>query len=61
MHTGVIQCITRTLEVEQEVILKIEESTDILHEVIKDTNITTIIIEETVTGVKVMIEIEVDH
>ena len=34
---------------------------DIIHEVFKDTDITAIITEETVTLVKVTIEIEVDH
>ena len=61
MHTGVIQYITRMLEVGQEVILTIEEAMDTIHEVIKDTEITTIVIEGTVTEIRVMIEIEVGH
>ena len=61
MHTEVIQCITRTLGVGQEVILTIEEAMDTICKVIKDTEITTITIEGTVTEVRVMIEIEVGH
>ena len=52
IHTGVIQYITRTLGVEQEVILTIEEAMDIICEVIKDTEIITIVIEGMVTDVK---------
>ena len=61
MHTGVIQYITRTLGVGHEVILTIKEAMDTICEVIKDTEITTIIIEGMVTEVSVTIEIEVGH
>ena len=61
MHTRVIQYITRTLGVGQEVIVTIEEAMDTIHKVIKDTEITTIVIEGTVTEVIVTIEIEVGH
>ena len=61
MYTGVIQHITRTLGVGQEVILTIEEAMDTIHGVIKDKEITTIVIEGTVTEVRVTIEIEVGH
>ena len=60
MHTGVIQYITITLGVGQEVILTIEEAMDTIHEVIKDTEIITIVIRGMVTEVRV-IEIEVGH
>ena len=61
MHTGVIQYKTRTLGVGQEVIVTIEEAMDIICEVIKDTEIITIVIERMVTEVRVMIETEVGH
>ena len=61
MHIGVVQCITRTLGIEQEVILITEEAMDIIHEVIKYADITTIITEKMVTEVKVIIEREVVH
>ena len=61
MHTGVIQYITRMLGVGQEVILTIEEAMDTIREVIKDKEITTIVIEGKVTEIRVMIEIEVGH
>ena len=61
MHTRVIQDITRTLGVGQEVILTIEEAVDIIHKVIKDTEIITIFIEGMPTEIRVMIEIEVGH
>ena len=61
MHTGVIQYITRTFRLKQEVILTIDEAMDIICEVIKDTEIITIVIEGMVTEVRVMIEIEVGH
>ena len=61
MHTGVIQYITTTSGVGQEVILTIEEAMDIICEVIKDTEIITIVIEGMVTEVRVTIEIEVGH
>ena len=60
MYTGFVQHITRTLGVEQEVILTTEEAMDTIQEAIKDTEITTII-EGMVTEVRVMIEIEVGH
>ena len=61
MHTGVIQYLTRTLGVGHEVISTKEEAMDTICKVIKDTEITTIVIEGMVTEVRVMIEIEVGH
>ena len=61
MHTGVFLCITRTLGTEQEVILIIEEATDIICKLIRDIEISTTIAEGTVIEVKVTTEIEVGH
>ena len=61
MHTGVILYIIRTLGVGQEVILTIEEAMNIIHKVIKDTEIITTAIEGTVAEVRVTIEIEAGH
>ena len=41
--------------------LTLEEAMDTIREVIKDTEITTIIIEGTVTEVRVMLKTEVGH
>ena len=59
MHTGVVLCITRTLET--EVILIIEEAMDIICKVIRDIEIITTITEGIIIEVKVMAEIEVGH
>ena len=61
MHIGDIQCITKILEVEIEVILTIEEIMDIMHEVDRGIKTITMITEVTIIEVKVMIEIGVSH
>ena len=61
MHTGVILHITRALGAQQEVILTIEEGTDIICKVIRDIEIITTITEGMVLEVKVTTEIEVGH
>ena len=61
MHTGVNLHITRTLGVEQEVILIIKEATDIIHEVIRDIEIITMTTKGMVIEDKVTTEIEVGH
>ena len=60
MSTGVILHITRILGVEQEIVVIIEETTGITHEVIKDIE-AIIITEETVIEVKIMTGTEVGH
>ena len=61
MPTVVIPCIARILGAEQEVALIIEETTDIICEVIRDIEIIIAIIEETVIEVRIMTGTEVDH
>ena len=61
MHIGDIQCTTKILEVGPEVILVIEEIMDKTCEVVRGIKIITMIIEETIIEVKVMIEIGVGH
>ena len=53
--------IIKILEVDIEVTLTEEGILVIIPEVVRDTEIITMIIEETITEVKVMIGIEVDH
>ena len=60
MSTGVIPCITRTLGVEQEIALIIEETMGTTHEVIKDIG-TIIIIEEMVIEVDIMTGTGIGH
>ena len=60
MSIEVIPHTTRTLGVEQEIALIIEETTGITHEVIKDIE-TIIIIEEMVIEVKIMTGTGVGH
>ena len=61
MHIGDVHHIIKILEVETEVILAIEEIMDITHKAIRDIETITMIIGETIIGVKVMIEIGVGH
>ena len=60
MSTGVVPYITRTLEVEQEIALIIEESMGITGEVIKDIE-TIIITEEMAIEVEIMTGMGVGH
>ena len=60
MSTGVVPCITRTLGVEQEIALIIEETMSITWDVIKDIE-TIIIIEEMVIEIKIMTGTGVGH
>ena len=53
--------IIKSLEVDIEVTLTEEGISVIIPEVVRDTETITMIIEETITEVKVMIGIEVDH
>ena len=59
MSTGVVQCITRTLGVDQEIALITEETTGITCEVIKD--IETIIMEGMVIEDEIMTGTGVGH
>ena len=61
MHIGDAHHIIKILEVDIEVTLTEEGISVIIPEVVRDTEIITMIIEETITEVKVMIGIEVDH
>ena len=61
MPTGFVLHITRILGAEQEVALIIEETTDIIFEVIRDIEIIITITEETVIEVKIMTGTEVGH
>ena len=60
MHIGDAHHIIKILEVDIEVTLTEEGILVITPEVVRDTEIITMIIEETITEVKVMIGIEVD-
>ena len=61
MPTGVVPCIARILGAEQEVALIIEETMDIIHEVIRDIEIIITITEEMVIEVKIMTGTEVGY
>ena len=61
MPTGVVPHVTRTLGAGQEVTLIIEETTDIVHKVIRDIEIIKTITEEMVIEGKVTTGIEVGH
>ena len=61
MHIGDAHHIIKILEVDIEVTLTEEGISVIIPEVVRDTEIITIIIQETITEVKVMIGIEADH
>ena len=61
MPIGVIPHTIRILGAEQEVALIIEETMDIICEVIRDIEIIIIITEETAIEVKIMTGIEVGH
>ena len=61
MHIGDIQHITKTLEVEWEVILITEGTMDITREVVRGTETIIMIIEGMTIEVKVMVEIGVGH
>ena len=58
---GDVQCKIKILEVGPEVILAKEEIMDITHEVVRGIEIITMIIEEIIIKVKVIIEIGVGH
>ena len=61
MPIGDIQCTTKTLEVELEVILVIEEIMDIMHKVARGIETIPMIIEGIIVEVKIMVEIGVGH
>ena len=61
MPIGDVQCITKTLEVEIEVILVIEEIMDITCKVARGIKTFTMITEGIIIEVKIMVEIEVGH
>ena len=61
MSIGDIQCITKTSEVELEVILVIEEIMDITHKVARGIKTITMITEGIIIEVKIMVEIGVGH
>ena len=60
-HTGDVWCTIKILEVDIEITLIVEEILVIILEAVRDIGIITTIIEGTITEVKVMIGIEVDH
>ena len=59
--TGDEHCTIKILEVDIEITLTVEETLVIMLEVVRDIGIITMITEGTITEVKVMIGIEVDH
>ena len=59
--TGDTHCIIKILEVDIEITLTVEETLVIVPEVVRDTGTITMITRRTITEVKVMIGIEVDH
>ena len=61
MHIGDAHCTIKSLEVETEVTLVIEEIMDITHEVVRGIGTIIMTIGETTIEIKVMIEIGVDH
>ena len=61
MHTGDAHCIIKIVEVDIEITLTVEETFVIVPEVVRDTGIITMVTGGTITEVKVMIGIEVDH
>ena len=61
MHIGDVQCTIKVLEVGIEVILATEENMDITCEVVRGIETITMIIEETIIEIRVMIEIGVGH
>ena len=61
MCTGDTHCIIKSLEVDIEITLTVEKTLVIVPEVVRDIGIITMITGGTITEVKVMIGIEVDH
>ena len=61
MHTGDAHHIIKILEVHIEITLTVEGTSVRIPEVVRDIGIIIMIIEGTITEVKVMIGIEVDH
>ena len=61
MPIGDVQCITKTSEVELEVILAIEEIMDIMCEVARGIKTITMITEGIIIQIKIMVEIGVGH
>ena len=61
MSTGDAQYIIKILEVDIEITLTVEGILAIIPEVVRDIGKITMIIEGTITEVKVMIRIEADH
>ena len=59
--TGDAHCIIKILEVDIEITLTVERTLVTIPEVVKDIGITTMVTGGTITEVKVMIGIEVDH
>ena len=61
MPIGDVQCITKTLKVELEVISAIEEIMDMTHEVAISIETITMITEGIIIELKIMVEIGVGH
>ena len=61
MHTGDVHCIIKILKVDIEMTLTVEETLVIILEVVRDIGIITMITGGTITEVKVMLGIELDH
>ena len=59
--TGDAHCTIKILEVDIEITLTVEKTVVIIPEVVRDIGIITMITGGTITEVKIMIGIEVDH
>ena len=60
-HTGDAHCIIKILEVDIEITLTVKGTLVTIPQVVRDIGIITMITGGTITEVKVMIGIEVDH